>query len=208
MPARKRKVQRSPGRRSVLTPVIQEAIVATIRQGNYIVVACARVNLAPGTFYDWMARGRGDLMDADPPMPPWAVDDPEVYPEGHEHAGEPYPGRFAEFHDAVIRAQADSEAHAVGVIRQAMVVEGDWRAAEAWLKRRFPERWREESFQEVEQTVTHHAPELPDEETVAGILAAWKEAGIEAGEVVEGKLLEPPSQNGKANGKPPRDSTP
>lgn len=193
---RKRSPSTRPiGRPTALTPVVHEIIVTTIRAGNYFTVACARAGVTPKAGYEWMQRGRGELMDADPPMMPWTEDDPDVYPEGHEKAGEPYPGRFREFGDAVIRAEADAEAHAVGVIRQAMVQDGDWRASEAWLKRRHPERWREETVVEQQGQVTHTlAPQLPDEEKVKTILESWREAGIDPEH--EAKRL-PPGSNGK-----------
>jgi hypothetical protein len=175
------------GRPTSLTPARHALIVDTVRTGNYFSVACQRAGISPEVGYEWMERGKGMHDD----RPPYANEDPYVYPLGHELAGDPYPGRFALFAEDVIRAQADAEAHAVGVLRQAMVI-GEWRAAEVWLKRRFPERWREETV--VEQTggfTVKHEAQLPDEETVRGILQAWREAGIDPGD--EMKQLPPGS---------------
>jgi hypothetical protein len=59
-------------------------------------------------------------------------------------------GIHHDFHEAVLRAEADAEVHAVAVIRKAMTK--DWRAAGHFLERRHPDRWRRRESIEHEGT--------------------------------------------------------
>ena len=56
-------------------------------------------------------------------------------------------GAFREFAEAVRLAEAEAEVHAVAIIRRAMGE--DWRAALAYLERRYPGRWRRHTSTEV-----------------------------------------------------------
>jgi hypothetical protein len=102
------------GRPSSLTPEIQKTIVAAIRAGSYNEAACRAVGISETSFYRWMEVGEADRE------------------RGVESA-------YADFWEAVTRASAQAEVHAVGLIRQAMP--DDWRAAAHYLERRFPRRW-------------------------------------------------------------------
>ena len=74
--------------------------------------------ISSSTYYRWMSRGAQE------------------------------PGsEYAAFRDAVLRAEAEAEVHAVAILRRAMGE--DWRAAIAYLERRHPHRWR-----------AHHQTEL------------------------------------------------
>jgi transposase len=106
-----------------LTPEVQDRIVAAIRAGNYAAPAARSAGVSEATFYRWMSRG--------------------------ERAKS---GIYRDFHEAVRRAEADAEVHAVAVIRKE-IADGDWRAAATFLERRFPDRWRRQ--QAIEHDGTH-----------------------------------------------------
>src|SRR4051812_28516672 len=98
---------------SKLTPAVHEAIVNSVRAGNYLAAAARAAGVSDNTARKWLRRGEG-------------TDDREQAPE------------FAVFAAAVRHAEAEAEDHAVAALNDAMLV--DWRAAEAFLKRRFPDR--------------------------------------------------------------------
>lgn len=52
------KGQKTGGRRTKLTPEIQEKIVSAIRAGNYANVAAEYAGIGERTFYRWLERGR------------------------------------------------------------------------------------------------------------------------------------------------------
>lgn len=56
-------------------------------------------------------------------------------------------GVYYEFTEAIHRAEAEAEVHAVAILRRAMGE--DWRAALAYLERRYPSRWRRHQTTEV-----------------------------------------------------------
>jgi hypothetical protein len=113
------------GRRSKLTPKLQEVIVHLIEQGNYDSTAAAAAGIAPSTFYRWLEQGEAASS-----------------------------GRYREFWEAVSCARAMAEVYAVSVVRTA-ADSGDWRAALEWLARKAPERWARNRTEAVpgEQTV-------------------------------------------------------
>ena len=95
-----------------LTTEIEERIVAAIRAGNYAGPSARSAGISEATFYRWMARGEKAKS-----------------------------GIHRDFHEAVKRAEADAEVHAVAVIRRE-IAGGDWRAAATFLEHRFGDRWR------------------------------------------------------------------
>lgn len=123
------------GRKTKLDDTVTARIVTAIQAGNYQDAAARHAGIHPATFYDWMARGE---------------------------AGE---AQYAEFHDAVKKAAADAEVHAVAVVRQAM--NDSWQAM-TFLERRHPERWGRRQVLEhsgrgggpIEHTVDPGDPEV------------------------------------------------
>jgi hypothetical protein len=81
-----------------------------VRTGTDLAVAAAAAGISRSTLHRWRARGAS---------------------EGH--------GRFFEFEQALVRAEAEAEARLVAVIARA----GDqhWQAAAWLLPRRFPDTW-------------------------------------------------------------------
>ncbi len=99
------------GRPTKLTPATQAKIVQAIVGGNDITVAAAYAGISKQTFYTWLERGRKAKT-----------------------------GPFADFVDAIEKAQADAEARNVALIAKA-AQDGTWTAAAWWLERKYPERW-------------------------------------------------------------------
>ncbi|MEM7481072.1 MAG: hypothetical protein AAF481_07840 [Acidobacteriota bacterium] len=82
---------RKPGRRSKLTPEVQEKVVSAIRAGNYAAVAAAYAGIGESTFYAWLAKGR-----------------------------EAKSGAYREFLEAVKRAESEAEVRAVAIVQKHM----------------------------------------------------------------------------------------
>ena len=108
-----------PGRPTKLTPQVQARIVQAIVGGNDITVAAAYAGIGKTTFYEWLERGRKAKT-----------------------------GPFADFADAIQKAQADAETRNVALIAKA-AQEGTWTAAAWWLERKYPERWGRKERHEV-----------------------------------------------------------
>jgi transposase len=101
-----------------LTAELQDRIVIAVRAGNYAEAAARSCGIAGSTYYRWLQRG----------------------------ALEPA-GIYKDFTEAIRRAEAEAEVHAVAILRRAM--SEDWRAALAYLERRHPGRWRRHSSTEL-----------------------------------------------------------
>ena len=112
------------GRPPKLTPQVQDKILTAIRAGNYFDAACGYAGIGKGVGNEWLARGKGD------------------HPRGKTKL-------FADFAEQVERARAESEAHAVAVIRNAMPT--SWQAAAWWLERTNPKKFGRK-FQLAEET--------------------------------------------------------
>jgi transposase len=117
-----------------LTEAVQDKIVQAIRAGNYAEAAGRVAGISPSTYYRWLERGEREEQ-----------------------------GPYRDFHDAVRKAEAEAEVHAVAILRRAMPE--DWRAALAYLERRHPQRWRRHEARELTgkdggPIRTEHAPTL------------------------------------------------
>lgn len=100
------------GTKEKLTPELTDRLVAVLRTGNYIEVACRAVGLPPRTFRDWMARGAsGDRRDL----------------------------IYRGFRERVEEARALGEVALVREVQQA--ARENWQAAAWMLERSYPERW-------------------------------------------------------------------
>jgi hypothetical protein len=94
-----------------LTPTVRDRIVQAVKAGNYMEAAARAAGISASTLYRWLERGENETA-----------------------------GIYHDFCDAVRRAEAEAEVHAVATVRRAM--SEDWRAAVAYLERRHPTRWR------------------------------------------------------------------
>ena len=106
------------GRRTKLTPETQEKIITAIRAGNYANVAAQYAGIHESTFYDWIVRGEAAKG-----------------------------GIYAEFAEAVKKAEADAEARHVLNITNASKKE--WTASAWYLERKHSDRWGRKERREI-----------------------------------------------------------
>jgi hypothetical protein len=133
-----------------LSKQVREEICRAIRAGNYPAVAARAAGISESTFYRWMEQGRSEAK-----------------------------GPHRAFYDAVKEAEAESEVHAVAILRKEM--KGDWRAAVALLERRHSERWRRRE---------RHEHTIEDERPVVD-LSRLTDRELKSLEKISGRLTEP-----------------
>lgn len=126
------------GRPTGLTPLVHEAVVKAVAQGNYLETAAAMAGVSRATVFAWLK-------------------------EGDAETGRPEFQRFAE---DVRRAQGEAETRLVETINEAAT--SDWRAAAWRLERSAPRRWcikvREVVTAEMNSLLEELAKELsPDD---------------------------------------------
>ena len=107
------------GRPSKL-PFAEETIFAAIRAGCYPEQAAQAAGISPSTLYAWKARGENESE-----------------------------GPYRRFLLKLRQAEAEAELTAVAILRSAIEDESDWKAALAFLERRFPARWRRQQTNEL-----------------------------------------------------------
>jgi len=94
---------------TILSEAIQNAMVEAIEGGNYATTAAEAAGIGKSTHYEWMEKG--------------------------EQGIEPY----AEYADAIKKAEAIAEQNAVKVIKEAS--RDNWTAGAWYLERKFPDKW-------------------------------------------------------------------
>jgi transposase len=154
-----------PGKQTLLTPENAEAILETLRNGNYFETAVRRTGIGLSTVYDWLARGRRErermLAVASEGVVPEVLDEERIY---------------LEFLNDCEKADADAEIRAVLVEQKVMldavkyvtIYEVDEKgvehrrtitvedygarlaASQSFRERRYPKRWSRGERQEVE----------------------------------------------------------
>lgn len=124
-----------------LTPERQERLTEAIAQGMHYETACQIAGIDYSTLRKWMQRGQDELS-----------------------------GKFSEFFEAVTRAEADAEAHAVEIWRAAMP--NDWRAAQVFLERRYPQRWGRQTRVDLNQEGHIQVNHTVDTQSANALLAA------------------------------------
>jgi transposase-like protein len=108
----------------MLTPERAEAIVRSVAGGATKENAARAAGVHPATLFDWQARGNKALEEVDS----------AAMVGGSEAV-------YAEFAEALMRAEATIEDAVASAFAVAAMNGTDWRASEAWLKRRRPEEW-------------------------------------------------------------------
>lgn len=111
------------GRKTKLTPLVQEKIVKAIRAGNYAYVAAQYAGISQASFYGWLIRGEAEKE---------RLSQNGARPRKAETV-------FVEFLEAIKSAEAQAEAIRVAMITKAS--QETWQAAAWWLERKFPDRW-------------------------------------------------------------------
>ncbi len=101
------------GRKTKLTPELQQRFIKALRAGNWIDTCCDYVNIHVDTYYDWMRRA--------------------------EQGGKANRA-YSEFSEAVREARAAVEIESVARIRLAGS-KGNLKADIFFLERSYPERW-------------------------------------------------------------------
>lgn len=139
------------GRPSKLTDKFQKDLTDLIIAGNYSEIAAQYLGIAKGTFHNWMALGR-------------------------ERKGK----RYADFHDAVKRAEAARENRLVLIMSEVVgKVRADprlWTAAMTMLERTAKDRWNPRiGALEVSGTIKHQhevkrAPDAEHEQRLSEIV--------------------------------------
>lgn len=93
-----------------ITPEVQDIICKCLRAGNTINASAQSAGITPQTLNAWLRKGK--------------------------KIGS---GKYFQFYEAVKKAEADAQVHAVAIIRSAM--SKSWQAAAWWLERKFPADW-------------------------------------------------------------------
>lgn len=109
-------------------------LLAILRTGNYLAVACRSVGLAETTFRQWLTRGR-DEDEADE--------------------------RLRRFRESVEEARAQGEVRNVAAIARAAAE--DWKAAAWLLERQHPERWGKTSVRARDEAPPEPLPATVNE---------------------------------------------
>ena len=135
------------GRKTKLTPEIQETICNWLKLGYYQEDAAIMAGIAPSTYYDWLKKGAEEDSKQD-----------EIKALGDESS--PLPAIiegsdielvyvFSEFSEAVARARAEAEGAHIKNIRRA-ADNGTWQASAWFLERSFPKKWGKRSTLDID----------------------------------------------------------
>jgi transposase len=115
------------GRPSKLTPELQDAICKYLKADNYFSTTCWAVGITPVTGYAWLKKGEKEKA-----------------------------GKYRDFYEAVMRAEAEAEILDIACIKQGAL---NWQS-KAWIReRRSRERW---GRQQVEVIGPNGAPVKTD----------------------------------------------
>ncbi len=113
------------GRKSLLTPEIQQQIVTAIQSGNFQHHACEYAGIHTATYFRWLERGQAEI---------------DRLEQDETAEADPVETPYREFCDAIKKARAVAVVQAVGLIRKA-AVDGTWTAAAWYLERSHPKDW-------------------------------------------------------------------
>lgn len=105
------------GRKSSLTKEVQELICKCIRAGNNLGASAQSAGITPQAMNNWLREGQKKKD-----------------------------GKYFYFFQAVKKAEADAQVHAVAIIRNAMGK--SWQAAAWWLERKVPQEWAKREYVE------------------------------------------------------------
>lgn len=160
---RTEKVAKNPAAVHSLTQEVQDKITASLRGGNFRTTSAEQAGVPERTFFDWMRRGK----------------------ENEEP--------FRTFRRAVLMAEKEAEAHAVGLVMKH--AENDPKHAEWWLSHRFPERWADQERKRIRAEIKQQKLEVSVDlghvtlEDVRKVLGDGARANLGTGSVGAENLL-------------------
>jgi hypothetical protein len=139
------------GRKTKLTPELQERIHSFILASNYFETACWAAGITPRTGYAWLNLGENAITE---------IEDGKRAPSDHPH--------YAYYLFAMMVRQAEAQAEIADI---AFIKAGrDGWQSRAWIReRRSKERWSRRDYQEVKVigTLGLKAEDLSDDELAA-----------------------------------------
>ena len=110
------------GRKTKLTPAVQEKIIQALLGGNYFNTACRYAGISEATGYEWLDRGESD---------------------------NPRRGKadiYVKFAEAIRETEAQVEVRRAAQWQTRMPE--DWRAIQMFMERRYPDVWGRRERQE------------------------------------------------------------
>ena len=158
------------GRRTILTPELQENIIQALRGGNYLDDAARYAGVAERTVYQWIQKGRQAR---------------EALEEGVEPTANEL--LYIQFAQAVEKARSDAVVRNLTIIQKA-ANDGQWQAAAWYLERTNPKKWGRYETVEVTGEGTTVSVEISAKDALYQKLAAMEERAIQAIEVQSREL--------------------
>lgn len=140
------------GRRTKLTDPVQKQIVKLLKAGVTVTDACAHVGISTSTFYDWL--GRGEAGEA--PFAEFSSAVSRAYNAAKVAAIETIRAAMSPYNQTSTTKKTFTETRInpktgeeytyrrVEESKTVTRLQGDFRAAIEYLKRRFPDEWRDQ----------------------------------------------------------------
>ena len=135
------------GRKTKLTPEIQETICNWLKLGYYQEDAAVMVGISPSTYYDWLKKGAEEDSKQDEIKALGSGESP--LPAIEEDSDIELVYIYSEFSEAVARARAEAEGAHIKNIRRA-ADNGTWQASAWFLERSFPKKWGKRSTLDID----------------------------------------------------------
>lgn len=118
---------------------IQKKLVKALKEGYYTEDACIIAGCAKSSYYRWIEEGE-KLLNTMNEMILEGKEPPEITDRDM---------MFLEFWEAIRQAEISIKGEAVKAIKKAFKQSDGWRAAIAFLERRFPKEWGKTSKMEL-----------------------------------------------------------
>lgn len=166
---------RPTGRPTLLDDELADKICQLLSKGNYFKVACQANGISADTGHEWRNRGTPGTREYDE-RGPYSAEQTEAIQNGHDIPLED--ALYARFAHAIALAEAAAEVHAVEVLHKGM--EDDPRWAVEYLKRKHPDRWREETRIDasIESSTEHRVVITSGDAQLLDAIAAMERAGM------------------------------
>lgn len=128
------------GRVTILTEEVQDRMCEAIRLGNYAPTAAEYAGIGVSTHYQWLEKGKQGVTP------------------------------YAEYAEAIKKAEADAEVRNVALIQEA--AKKNWTAAAWYLERKHYDKWGRRDRNQIELTGKDGAPiEMTQVDSRAALLA-------------------------------------